>query len=112
MDEIVALPDLEGVIFITHDLDLAIAYANRVWILRAGTLAADGTPEDVLSLPTLLRECGLLPTSLLEANLAALPHTGRFLRAELLAVAPRAPGAPGRFDGVGIYESDAQPTTR
>jgi energy-coupling factor transport system ATP-binding protein len=112
MDEIVALPDLEGVIFITHDLDLAIAYANRVWIIRAGTLAADGTPEDVLSRSALLRECGLLPTSLLEANLAALPHTGRFLRAELLAVAPVAPGAPGRFDGVGIYESDAQPTTR
>jgi energy-coupling factor transport system ATP-binding protein len=109
MDEIVALPDLEGVIFITHDLDLAIAYANRVWIIREGTLAADGTPEAVLSRAALLQECGLLPTSLLEANLAALPQTGRFLRAELLATAP---GVAARFEDVGAYEADVQPTAR
>ena len=112
MDEIMALPDLEGVIFITHDLDLAIAYANRVWLIREGTLAADGTPEDVLRRPALLRECGLLPTSLLEANLAALPHTGRFLRAELLAGGARRAQRGGPVQRGGHMRIDAQPTTR
>ena len=85
MDEITALPDLEGVIFITHDLDLAIAYANRVWLIGAGRLVADGPPETVLRQPELLQQCGLRPTSLLAANLAAFAQTGRFLRAEALA---------------------------
>jgi energy-coupling factor transport system ATP-binding protein len=85
MDEIMALPNIEGVIFITHDLDLAIAYANRVWLVRDGTLVADGTPDEVLSDTSLLERCGLRPTSLLEANLALFPRTGRFLRAEALA---------------------------
>jgi energy-coupling factor transport system ATP-binding protein len=84
MDEITALPDIEGVVFITHDMDLAIAYANRVWLMRDGALAADGTPEKVLSNIELLRECSLVPTSLLEVNLKLLPQTGRFMRAEEL----------------------------
>jgi energy-coupling factor transport system ATP-binding protein len=85
MDEIMALPNIEGVIFITHDLDLAIAYANRVWLMRDGAVVADGTPDEVLSDASLLERCGLRPTSLLQANLALLPRTGRFLRAEALA---------------------------
>jgi energy-coupling factor transporter ATP-binding protein EcfA2 len=85
MDEIMALPNIEGVIFITHDLDLAIAYANRVWLVRDGTIVADGAPAEVLSDNALLQDCGLRSTSLLEANLALFPRTGRFLRAEALA---------------------------
>jgi energy-coupling factor transport system ATP-binding protein len=92
MDEITALPDLEGVIFITHDLDLAIAYANRIWLIRAGRIVADGPPETVLLQPDLLQECGLRPTSLLTANLAAFAQTGRFLRAEALAALPAGNG--------------------
>ena len=93
MDEITALPDLEGVIFITHDLDLAISYANRIWLIREGRIVADGPPETVLRQPDLLRECGLRPTSLLTANLAAFAQTGRFLRAEALAAIPAGNGA-------------------
>lgn len=85
MDEIVLLPSLEGVIFITHDLDLAIAYANRVWLVREGSIVADGAPEEVLADSELLEQCDLRSTSLLEANLALLPRTGQFLRAEALA---------------------------
>ena len=85
MDELLTLPDLEGVIFITHDVDLALAYANRVWLIQAGRLIADGPPETILAQPALLAQCSLRPTSLLEANLALLPQTGRFLRAEALA---------------------------
>jgi energy-coupling factor transport system ATP-binding protein len=75
----------ESVIFITHDLDLAIGYANRVMLVHGGRLAADGPPHEVLADPALLAHCRLAPTSLLELNLALLPRTGRFMRAEALA---------------------------
>jgi energy-coupling factor transport system ATP-binding protein len=50
-----------------------------------GRLAADGPPEEVLTDVELLRRCRLVPTSLLEANLAYLPRTGCFMSAEALA---------------------------
>jgi energy-coupling factor transport system ATP-binding protein len=75
----------EAVIFITHDLDLAISYANRVLLVSDGRLAADGLPHQVLPDRELLANCRLRPTSLLELNLNLLSKTGRFLRAELLA---------------------------
>jgi energy-coupling factor transport system ATP-binding protein len=101
MDEITALPDLEGVIFITHDLDLAIGYANRIWLIREGRIVADGPPESVLQQADLLQQCGLRPTSLLAANLAAFAQTGRFLRAEALAAVPLGNGAEPRSGGMG-----------
>ena len=75
----------EAVIFITHDLDLAISYANRILLLSDGRIAADGPPHQVLQDRDLLAQCRLNPTSLLELNLELLSKTGRFLRAELLA---------------------------
>lgn len=75
----------EAVMFITHDLDLAIGYANRVILLRDGRIAADGPPEEVLADRQLLTDCRLTPTSLLELNLVHLSETGRFMRAESLA---------------------------
>lgn len=34
-----------SVLLVTHDLDKCLALADRVWILDAGRLAADGSPE-------------------------------------------------------------------
>lgn len=85
MDSILALPNFEAIIFITHDLDLAVRYANRVWLLSGGRLVADGKPETILGQRELLRQCRLVPTSLLEENLKLLPRTGRLLPAEMLA---------------------------
>jgi energy-coupling factor transport system ATP-binding protein len=85
MDSILALPNFEAIIFITHDLDLAVSYANRVWLLSAGRIVADGKPEAVLKQRDLLRECRLVATSLLEENLRLFPQTGRFMPAEMLA---------------------------
>jgi iron complex transport system ATP-binding protein len=34
---------------VTHDLDLAIRYATRVWLMAGGKLVADGPPHDVLA---------------------------------------------------------------
>jgi energy-coupling factor transport system ATP-binding protein len=75
----------DAVIFITHDLDLAVSYANRVLLVSHGRLVGDGPPHELLCDPKLLADCRLAPTSLLELNLALLPKSGRFLRAESLA---------------------------
>ena len=85
MDAILQMRGFEAVLFITHDLDLAISYASRVILLNDGRIAGSGPPAEVLTDLDLLRQCRLVPTSLLEANLAYLPETGRFMSAEALA---------------------------
>jgi energy-coupling factor transporter ATP-binding protein EcfA2 len=85
MDAILSMPDFEAVLFITHDVDLAVVYANRVILVGAGGVAADGPPAAVLSDSALLERCRVVPTSLLRVNLEWLPRTGRFMRAEALA---------------------------
>lgn len=38
-----------GVVAILHDLNLTAMYADRIFVMHGGRLAADGRPEDVLS---------------------------------------------------------------
>jgi energy-coupling factor transporter ATP-binding protein EcfA2 len=85
MDSILQTPGFEAILFITHDVDLALVYANRVLLMAEGRIQADGRPEDVLKDFDLIKQSNLVPTSLLKANLDRLPSTGRFLRAESLA---------------------------
>jgi len=85
MDAILQMPGFDAVIFITHDVDLAVIYANRILLVYRGEIAADGKPQEVLKDEKLLRSCRVLPTSLLKLNLEYLPMTGRFYRAETLA---------------------------
>ena len=85
MDSILQLPGFEAVLFITHDVDLAVIYANRVLMLNDGKLVADGKPQDVLHDFDRLKANRLVPTSLLALNLKHLRQTGGFLRAEALA---------------------------
>ncbi len=72
-------------IFITHDLDLAVTYANRVLLVGDKHIVADGPPEEVLKDFELLTRYRVRPTSLLRLNLEMLPRTKRFLTAEALA---------------------------
>ena len=85
VESILRLREFDALLFITHDLDLAVCYANRVVLMRQGGIAADGPPIQVLADQDLLERCRIVPTSLLELNLRYLPQTGRFMRAELLA---------------------------
>jgi energy-coupling factor transport system ATP-binding protein len=85
MDAILQLPNFEAILFITHDIDLAVIYANRVLLIDQGRVVADGKPEEVLRDLTRLSASRLVATSLLKTNLKHLPKTGRFLRAEALA---------------------------
>lgn len=72
-------------LFITHDLDLAVTYANRVLLFGDKRIVADGKPEDVLKDFDLLMKYRVRPTSLLRMNVNLLPRTGQFLAAEELA---------------------------
>jgi energy-coupling factor transport system ATP-binding protein len=72
-------------LFITHDLDLAVTYANRVLLFGDRHIVADGKPEDVLKDIDLLLKYRVRPTSLLRLNLELLAKTKRFLPAESLA---------------------------
>jgi energy-coupling factor transporter ATP-binding protein EcfA2 len=85
MDAILQLPGFEAILFITHDVDLAVIYANRVLMIADGRLVADGKPEEVLRDFDRLKANRLVPTSLLALNLKRLSTTGRFMRAEALA---------------------------
>ncbi|MBN2502572.1 MAG: ATP-binding cassette domain-containing protein, partial [Anaerolineales bacterium] len=85
MDGILQMPGFDSVIFITHDLDLALTYATHVLLLSGGTVAAFGPTHEVLQDKERLVQCRVLPTTLLNLNLKHLPQTGRFMRAEQLA---------------------------
>lgn len=89
MDSILQTPGFSAILFITHDLDLAICYANRVILMHGGRVVGDGSPTEVLCDLELLERCRLVPTSLLKVNLEHLSETGRFLSAEALAHAIR-----------------------
>ena len=85
MDSILQMPGFDSIIFITHDLDLALIYANRIIVLYDGEIVADGKPLDVLHDRQKINQWRLVATSLLELNFQMYPKTGKFLRAEALA---------------------------
>jgi len=85
MDSILQMPGFDSIVFITHDIDLALIYANRIMILYDGKIVSDGEPSEVLADEEQLRHFRLLPTSLLRLNQLHLPETGSFYRAETLA---------------------------
>ena len=85
MDSILQLPSFESILFITHDVDLAVVYANRIILLNEGRLVGDGKPQEVLCDYEHLEEWRLVPTSLLDVNLEMFNRTQYFMRAEALA---------------------------
>jgi energy-coupling factor transporter ATP-binding protein EcfA2 len=85
MDSILQMPGFDAILFITHDVDMAVIYANRVILMADGCIAADGPPHEVLADQDLLKACRVVPTSLLAANLKRFSKSGQFMRAEALA---------------------------
>ena len=47
------------IIMSTHDIDVVPIYSDYVYVINHGKLLTDGTPEEVFSNPTLLREHNL-----------------------------------------------------
>jgi energy-coupling factor transport system ATP-binding protein len=85
MNSIVQLPSFDAILFITHDIDLAQIFANRVLLFNNGQIMADGSPYEVMKDAQRLTDCRLVASSLLQENLKFYPQTGKFLRAEQLA---------------------------
>ena len=83
MAEVERIAGLESVYFVTHDVDLALTYADRI-LLRDGTIVADGAPLEVIGDRDRWESCNLRFTSLVEANAAR-------------AAAPAASSAPKRW---------------
>ncbi len=85
MGELMAIPDLESVYLVTHDVDLALAHADRILLFRDGEIVADGSPTDVIEDEDRWISCNLRVTSLMRANACQRGATDRFLGAEELA---------------------------
>ncbi len=78
MDSILQMPGFDAILFITHDVDLAVIYANRIILLYDGAIVADGSPNEVLADEEQLSRCRVLPTSLAEAQPALFSKNWSF----------------------------------
>jgi energy-coupling factor transport system ATP-binding protein len=85
MQEVLALPGLESLYLVTHDVDLALTHADRILLLRDGQVVADGPPARVIADEERWVSCNLRPTSLLRANAQWRDTGGRLLDAGSLA---------------------------
>jgi energy-coupling factor transport system ATP-binding protein len=85
MQEVRRIEGLESVYFVTHDADLALSNADRIILLRAGRVVADGTPLEVIADRERWTAANLRYTSLMEANVRWQDRTGRFLDGAALA---------------------------
>jgi energy-coupling factor transport system ATP-binding protein len=106
MREVTAIPGLESLYFVTHDVDLALTHADRILLFRDGRVIADGSPMEVIADTVRWRACDLRVTSLMEANARYGSAEGRFLDADTLArrvIAqdPARRGGPGREAAAG-----------
>jgi energy-coupling factor transport system ATP-binding protein len=102
MRELLAIPGLESVYFVTHDVDLALAHANRILLFRAGEIIAQGPPAEVIEDEERWISCNLRVTSLMRAN-RRYGTAERFLDSEALAATIRGrEGATTSIDGSGV----------
>jgi energy-coupling factor transport system ATP-binding protein len=85
MAEVQAIPGLESLYLVTHDVDLALTHADRILLLRDGRVVADGPPATVIEDEDRWTACNLRVTSLLRANARWGGGNGRLLDAEALA---------------------------
>ncbi len=86
MREVAAIPGLESLYLVTHDVDLALTHADRILLFRDGRVVADGSPMEVIADDDALE--GVQPAGHL-ADARQMHDSGsaegRFLDAETLA---------------------------
>jgi energy-coupling factor transport system ATP-binding protein len=98
--EVLAIPGLESIYLVTHDVDLALAHASRILLFRDGRIVADGPPGTVIEDEDRWTSCNLRRTSLIRANARWRGPEPRFLDTEALARwVLRKDGATGREGG-------------
>jgi energy-coupling factor transport system ATP-binding protein len=85
MAEVAAIPGLESLYLVTHDVDLALTHADRILLMRDGEVVADGPPTEVIADEERWIASNLRLTSLVRANAQWRPGDGRLLDSEALA---------------------------
>jgi energy-coupling factor transporter ATP-binding protein EcfA2 len=85
MGEVLAIPGLESIYLVTHDVDLALTHADRILLFREGRVVADGPPGHIVEDEERWVSCNLRPTSLMRANARWRSRDDRFLDTESLA---------------------------
>ena len=65
------------VVCASHDLSLVAAVADRVVVLRGGTVVADGPPRSVIADGEAMAAAGLTPPQITELSLAMPGRAGR-----------------------------------
>jgi len=85
MAEVLAIPGLESIYLVTHDVDLALVHADRILLFRDGQVVADGPPGYIVEDEDRWTGCNLRLTSLMRANARWRSRDDRFLDAETLA---------------------------
>jgi energy-coupling factor transporter ATP-binding protein EcfA2 len=109
MRELLAIPGLESVYLVTHDVDLALAHADRILLFREGEIVADGSPSAVIENEDRWTSCNLRVTSLMRANARHRGVTERFLDSEALAAwIRRREGAATSIEGHGGNRLEGQ----
>ena len=83
-----------SVVLATHDLDLAARIADRVCLVRKGSVFAEGTPAEIFYDEELLRETGLLPPQIVNVyraycQMQGVPADQRPVNIEEMMVAIR-----------------------
>jgi len=106
MNEVVAIPGLESIYLVTHDVDLALTHADRILLFRDGRVVGDGPPGHIVEDEGRWIACNLRLTSLMRANARWRHRDDRFLDAEALAAwileAEAAGGTPGGKGGTPV----------
>jgi len=99
--EVLAMPGLESVFLITHDVDLALTHADRILLFRDGRIVADGPPQEIIADTGRWIACNLRPTSLMAANARWGDRQQGYLDGEALArrVVPAMDTAPSGAEG-------------
>jgi len=85
MNEVLAIPGLESIYLVTHDVDLALAFATRILLFRGGEIVADGSPAEVIGNEARWMGCNLRVTSLMRANAQWRRSGDPFLDTDALA---------------------------
>jgi energy-coupling factor transporter ATP-binding protein EcfA2 len=101
LSEVVAMPGLESIYLVTHDVDLALTHADRILLFRDGRIVADGPPQEVITDTDRWMACNLRTTSLMAANARWGDQEQGFLDAETLArrAVARERGVQGGVEG-------------
>jgi energy-coupling factor transporter ATP-binding protein EcfA2 len=80
MGHALAAESVESVYFITHDVDLALTYADRIIVVDGGRVAADASPTELARAEGIWSKAGLQATSLVRAvrdhmsEVGSIPH--------------------------------------